>query len=125
MAAQAEPSRSAFDTAKLVLAISFLVAGIVGFYYFSAQALLYRVLGVLAMAGVAVALVFSTALGGVILGFLKESRMEVRKVIWPTRQETVQATLVVVALVFIVGLILWLLDMLLFWGIGVLTGQKV
>jgi preprotein translocase subunit SecE len=125
MAAQAEPSTSAFDTAKLVLALAFLVAGIVGFYYFSAQAMLYRVLGVLAMAGVASALLFTTALGEMVLGFLKESRTEVRKVIWPTRQETVQATLVVVALVFVVGLILWLLDMVLFWGIGVITGQKV
>ena len=125
MAAQAEPSTSAFDTAKLVLAIGILIAGIAGFYYFSAQALLYRVLGVIAVAGVAVALIYNTALGGSIWGFIKEARMEVRKVIWPTRQETVQATLVVVALVFLVGLILWLLDMFLFWGIGILTGQKV
>ncbi|MBS1214748.1 MAG: protein translocase subunit SecE [Proteobacteria bacterium] len=125
MAAQAEPSTSAFDTAKLVLAIGILIAGIAGFYYFSAQALLYRVLGVIAVAGVAVALIYNTALGGSIWGFIKEARIEVRKVIWPTRQETVQATLVVVALVFLVGLILWLLDMFLFWGIGILTGQKV
>ena len=125
MAAQAEPRTSAFDTAKLVLAIGILIAGIAGFYYFSAQALLYRVLGVIAVGGVAVALIYNTALGGTIWGFIKEARVEVRKVIWPTRQETVQATLVVVALVFLVGLILWLLDMFLFWGIGVMTGQKV
>jgi preprotein translocase subunit SecE len=125
MAAQAEPSTSAFDTVKLVLAVAFLITGIAGFYYFSEQAMLYRVLGVLVMAGFASSLLFTTALGEIVLGFLKESRMEVRKVIWPTRQETLQATLVVVALVFIVGLILWLLDMVLFWGIGVITGQKV
>src|SRR5512139_805073 len=110
MAAQAEPSRSAFDTAKLVLAISFLIAGIVGFYYFSAEALFYRVLGVLAMAGVAVALVFTTQLGSSIMAFLQDARIEVRKVIWPTRQETLQATMIVIALVFVVGLILWILD---------------
>lgn len=125
MAAQAEPSASAFDTAKLVLAIGVIIAGIFGFYYFSAQALLYRVLGIIGVSGIAIALIYSTALGGTIWDFLKESRMEVRKVIWPTRQETVQATLVVVALVFLVGLILWLLDMFLFWGISVMTGQKV
>lgn len=125
MAAQAEPSASAFDTAKLVLAVGVIIAGIVGFYYFSAHALLYRVLGMLGVAGVAIALIYNTAMGGTIWEFLKESRMEVRKVIWPTRQETVQATLVVVALVFLVGLILWLLDMFLFWGITSVTGQKV
>jgi len=125
MAAQAEPSASAFDTAKLVLAVGVIIAGIVGFYYFSAHALLYRVLGMLGVAGVAIALIYNTAMGGSIWEFLKESRMEVRKVIWPTRQETVQATLVVVALVFLVGLILWLLDMFLFWGISSMTGQKV
>lgn len=125
MAAQAEPISSGFDTAKLVLAIAILIAGIVGFYYFSAQALLYRVLGVLGTGGVAIALVFTTSLGNTILGFLRESRVEVRKVIWPSRQETVQATMVVVALVFVVGVILWLLDMFLFWGVAHLTGQKV
>jgi len=125
MAAQAEPSTSAFDTLKLLLAISLLIAGIAGFYYFSDQALLYRVLGVLGFAGMAVALLFTTAVGRDLWGFFKESRTEVRKVIWPTRQETVQATLVVVALVFLMGLILWFLDMFLFWGVGIVTGQKV
>ncbi|MDD5034195.1 MAG: preprotein translocase subunit SecE [Methylococcaceae bacterium] len=125
MAAQAEPSKSPLDTAKLVLAISLLIAGILGFYYFSAWATVYRVIGILAVAGMAVALLFTTALGETIWGFIKESKVEVRKVVWPTRQETMQATMMVVALVFVVGLILWLLDMFLFWGVGILTGQKV
>jgi preprotein translocase subunit SecE len=125
MAVQAEPGTSAFDTVKMLFAISLLIAGIAGFYYFSDQVLLYRVLGVLGFAGMAVALLFTTALGKEIWGFLREARTEVRKVVWPTRQETLQATLVVVALVFLVGLILWFLDMVLFWGIGILTGQRV
>jgi len=125
MAVQAEPSTSAFDTAKLLFAISLMIAGIAGFYYFSDQALLYRVVGVLSLAGLAVALLFTTAFGKGLWGLVKESRTEVRKVVWPTRQETVHATLMVVALVFLVGLILWILDMFLFWGISILTGQKV
>jgi preprotein translocase subunit SecE len=125
MATQAEASTSQFDTAKLTLAIAFLIAGIAGFYYFSQLATIYRVLIVLGAAGLSVGLIYTTALGGTILGFLKESKAEVRRVIWPTRQETVQATMVVVALVFLVGVILWLLDMILFWGVGLLTGQKV
>ena len=114
-----------FDTVKLLLAISLLIAGIAGFYYFSAHALVYRVVGILVVAGVSVGLVLTTAIGGKVWGFIKESKVEVRKVIWPTRQETMQATMLVVALVFIVGLILWLMDMFLFWGVGILTGQKV
>ena len=125
MAAHAETSTSALDTAKLVAAIVVVIVGIVGFYYFASQALLYRVLGVMGMAGVAAALVATTSLGGSIWEFLKDARMEVRKVVWPTRQETVQATLVVIALVFLVGLFLWLLDMFLAWGVGLILGQKV
>lgn len=123
MAARAESSASVIDTAKLVLAIVVLVGGIVGFYYFSSYGLLYRILGVVAFTMAAFGLVLTTTAGQAFLGFLKDARIEVRKVVWPTRQETVQATLVVVALVFLVGLILWLLDMMLFWGISTLTGQ--
>jgi len=125
MAAHAETNASAFDTVKITLAIAILLVGIAGFYYFSAQSLLYRVLGILVVGSVSVGLLFSTALGHLIWGFVKESRTEVRKVIWPTKQETMQATMMVVALVFLVGLFLWLLDMFLFWGVGVVTGQKV
>ncbi len=114
-----------FDTVKLVLVISLLILGITGFYYFASYALVYRVLGILAVFGLAVALVFTTAIGRKAWGFITESKMEVRKVIWPTRQETMQATMLVVAVVFSVGLILWLMDMVLFWAVGILTGQKV
>lgn len=124
MAARAESGTSAFDTAKLVLAVVLLVVGVVGFHYFSGQILAYRVLGVLALSIAAIATVLTTALGKSFLEFLTEARIEVRKVVWPTRQETIQSTLVVVALVFLMGIILWMLDMALFWGISSLTGGK-
>jgi preprotein translocase subunit SecE len=125
MAAQAETRESLFDNVKLLLAIVLLIAGIAGFYYFAAQPLVIRVVGLLVVAAIVVGLISMTAIGKQALGFMRESRAEVRKVIWPTRQETMQATMLVVALVFIVGLVLWLLDMFLFWGVGLLTGQKV
>ena len=125
MAAQAESSTSIFDTVKLVLVIVLLISGIGGFYYFASYAQVYRVLGILVVFGMAVSLVFTTAIGKQAWGFITESKMEVRKVIWPTRQETMQATMLVVAVVFSVGLILWLMDMVLFWAVGLLTGQKV
>ncbi|HYE34940.1 preprotein translocase subunit SecE [Methylocaldum sp.] len=123
MAARAESNSSAIDTAKLVLAIGLLIAGVVGFYYFSQYLLLYRVLGVVGLTIASMAMILTTSLGKSFWGFLKEARVEVRKVVWPTRQETVQATLIVVALVFVVGLMLWFLDMFLFWVISQLTGQ--
>jgi preprotein translocase subunit SecE len=123
MAARAESHASAFDTVKLVVAIIFLVAGVVGYYYFTDLQLLYRILGVVGLSVLSLGVILTTAMGKSFLVFLRESRLEVRRVVWPTRQETMQATLVVVALVFLVGLILWFLDMALFWAISSLTGE--
>ena len=123
MAGQSDSGTSIIDIIKLVFSIALIVGGIVAFYYFADQSLLYRVLGLVALAIVAILVVFSTAIGTRLWEFIKEARTEVRRVIWPTRQETTQTTLIVVVMVFIMGLILWLLDMFLFWGVRVLTGQ--
>jgi preprotein translocase subunit SecE len=123
MNARAESSSSLLDTVKLVAAVAILIAGIVGFYQFADKALAYRVLGVIAATLTAIGLATTTAMGRLFLAFLADSRVEVRKVVWPTRQETMQSTLVVVALVFLVGILLWSLDALLYWGISSLTGQ--
>ena len=123
MSAKADSSSSGIDIVKLVLAIIVLIGGIVGYYHFADKSLIYRVLGVLLSGLLSMGKVLTTQLGRQFLGFLVEARVEVRKVVWPNRQETVQSTLVVVALVFLVGLILWTLDAGLFWGISRLTGQ--
>jgi len=68
-------------------------------------------------------LVLLTALGQRLVSFSRESRVELRKVVWPTRQETIQITLIVLVLVFLIGLFLWLVDSLLFWGVQMITGQ--
>jgi preprotein translocase subunit SecE len=113
---------SKLDSFKLLLAIAVLIFGIAGFYYFEAESQLYRVLGVVFMAGVAVAISSTTRLGQGLIGFARESRMEVRKVVWPTRQETVQTTFMVIVAVIIIGIFLWLIDMLLAEAIQLLTG---
>ena len=110
------------DTFKLLLAIAVLIAGIVGFYYYEAESLLYRVLGVVLAAGVAIAISATTVLGQNLIGFGREARMEVRKVVWPSRQETVQTTFMVIVAVIIIGIFLWLIDMLLAEAIQLLTG---
>ena len=123
MTAESESKTAVLDVVRQVLAFALVIVGIVGFYYFSEQSLLYRVLALVAVVIVSAFLVLSTALGRRIWSFMKESRVEVRKVIWPSRQETTQTTLIVFVMVFLVGMVLWLLDMFLFWGVRVLTGQ--
>jgi preprotein translocase subunit SecE len=124
MVAKAETEVSnKLDTFKLVLAIAMLLAGIGGFYYYADASLLYRVLGLVGVAIVAAGIAFTTSTGHAILSFGREARAEVRKVVWPTRQETVQTTLMVVVAVILLGIFLWLVDMLLLEAVQVLTGR--
>ncbi|MDH5231478.1 MAG: preprotein translocase subunit SecE [Gammaproteobacteria bacterium] len=111
------------DRIKLILAVLILGGGIVGFYYYADQSVLYRVLALLALLGVSVAIALSTEIGRSSWSFFKEARTEVRKVVWPTRKETSQTTLLIMLSVMIVGVFLWLLDMGLLWGVKILTGQ--
>ena len=111
------------DSFKLIIAIVLLIAGIAQFYYFETESLLYRVLGLLAFIAVAAGVVYTTRIGQNVWAFARDARTEVRKVIWPTRQETMQTTLMVVVMVILVGIMLWLFDMFLRWAVLMLTGQ--
>jgi len=113
-----EPTTSAFDTLKLMLALLILLAGIVGFYYFEDESQLLRVIGILAVAAVAFFIVSVTDVGRRSLGFVKDARVEVRKVVWPTRQETFQTTVAVLIMVVIVAIMLWLIDLALGTGVN-------
>jgi preprotein translocase subunit SecE len=115
MAAKAEAQTSAVDNVKLVLAVGLVVAAIFAFYVFSEQSLLLRVVGLLLVAGVAALIAAGTAPGRRALAFAKDARAEVRKVVWPSRQETLQTTLAVFVMVIIVAILLWLMDMMLGW----------
>lgn len=117
MVAKTEERSSGLDTVKLLIAIVVLIGGIFGFHYFEDQSQLLRVLGVIAMSVLGFVIVATTALGKRGLGFAKDSRTEVRKVVWPTRQETIQTTLAVLVMVVIVAIMLWLVDMFLGWGV--------
>jgi preprotein translocase subunit SecE len=111
------------DTVKLLLSIILLVAGIAGFYYYEAEGLIYRVLGLLVFVLIALGTVYTTNLGQKIVGFGRESRAEVRKVFWPTRQETIQTTLMVLVAVIVLGIFLWFIDMMLVNAVQYLTGR--
>ena len=122
MSANTQVESSALDTVKLTLAAGIIVAAILGFYYFDAYSQLLRVLGLLAVVIVAVFIAYQTLLGKRVWHFVSDAKVEVRKVVWPSRQETVQTTLIVFVMVLIMGVVLWLFDMLLGAILRALTG---
>ncbi|HCU53098.1 MAG TPA: preprotein translocase subunit SecE [Gammaproteobacteria bacterium] len=111
------------DKIKLGLAALALVAGIGGYYYLGDKALLIRVLVLLAALVVTVVIALTTAVGRAAQEFTRDSLVELRKVVWPTRKDTVQITLVVVAMVVFVALFLWIIDWGLLAAVKALTGQ--
>ena len=101
------------DKVKLGLAILLVIGGIVGFYWFGDQALLYRVLGMLVIFGIAVAIAVTTQLGQRVVSFGRSATLEMRKTVWPTRKETTQTTIIVVVFVTVLGLAIWVIDSVL------------
>lgn len=117
-------STSRYDSLLLLAAVIVLVGGMTAFYYFIDQVhSVVRLLGLLVAVGSALALVYQTELGRTLWSFITGARTELRKVVWPTRQETVQMTLMIAVVVVIMSLAIWLLDTLLLWAVKYLTGQ--
>lgn len=113
-----------YDSLLLAAAVMLLVGALGSFYYFSSEInALIRTLGLLAAIAVALALVYRTTLGRSVWGYIVGARTELRKVVWPSRQETLQATLMIAVVVLITALLLWGLDSLLLWGVKLLTGR--
>ncbi len=111
------------DKIKLIVAAGLIAAGIVGFYYFDPEtAFLYRLLGMLTAFVVSVVVAKQTVIGTASWDFGRSAYVEIRKVVWPTRQETFQTTLIIFVMVLIIGLMLWLFDRVLLIGVQSLTG---
>jgi preprotein translocase subunit SecE len=108
---------------KWIVVFALVAVAVVGNSYFSDQSLLYRVLGIVALAVVAGLVALQTAKGAAFWALIKGARTEIRKVVWPTRQETIQTTLIVVAMVLILGFVLWIFDTILMSILRLLTGQ--
>ncbi|WP_268798250.1 preprotein translocase subunit SecE [Pseudomonas huanghezhanensis] len=119
---KAEALDSRFDLLKWLVVVVLVVVGVVGNQYYSAQPILYRVLALLAIAVVAAFIGLQTGKGKAFFVLAKEARAEIRKVVWPTRQETTQTTLIVVAVVLVMALLLWGLDSLLGWLVSLIVG---
>ena len=111
------------DKIKLLLAVLLVIGGVAGYYIFADAPMIVRVLSVLA----------GLVLGGVVAGmsqtgrqffqFAGEARDEAKKVVWPTRKETLQTTAIVFAFVVIMAMFLWLVDGSLLWGMKKLIGR--
>ena len=123
METKVEEQPTFVDTAKLALAIVIVVAGLVGYYYFASSSTLLRVLGVILALAVGAVVAFTSLQGRLLWKFIQGARVELNKVVWPTREETVQTTLVVLVIALLGGVFFWLLDTFLLWLTTRVTGQ--
>lgn len=125
MSSKSESVSSPLDTALLVVAVLVLAGSIFGFYYVKGEvADPVRVIGILVGAAIAVVIALQTQLGRLVWSYLQGSRTELRKVVWPTRKETAQTTLIILFVVLLVGVFMWGLDAILLWGVQALTGAR-
>jgi preprotein translocase subunit SecE len=115
MSTAAEQKSGHLDALKWLVVVLLLGGGIYANYSFAEQPLLYRVVGLVVVAGVAGAIAFATSQGASFYALLKGAQIEARRVVWPTRQERNQTTLVVVGFILVMALILWGLDSLFGW----------
>jgi len=112
-----EGGNSAADIAKLTLALLILAAGVVGYYWYNDLAAWQRLLMLIGGFVLGGAVGYFTRSGHALRDFFSESIFELRKVVWPTRQETVQTTLVIMLVVVILSILLGLIDLFLNWAI--------
>jgi preprotein translocase subunit SecE len=121
---QAEKSGVAFvDVFKIALAAAALIGGVVAYYWFKDEPQVVRVLMVLGGLIAGLVLLYWSAPGRELWGYVQSSRVELRKMVWPTRQETWRTTLVVFVFVMALAVFFWIVDMGLAWGARHVTGQ--
>ncbi|MFV8818742.1 preprotein translocase subunit SecE [Haliea sp. E17] len=118
----AETTGSRFDGLKWLVVVALIAVAVLGNSFYADQSMLYRVLGIVVLGVIAALVALKTAKGAAFWSLVKGARTEIRKVVWPTRQEAVQTTLMVVAFVVLVALFLWGLDTLLGWAASQVIG---
>ncbi|ANI29566.1 preprotein translocase subunit SecE [Yersinia entomophaga] len=121
---EAQGSGRGLEAVKWLVVAVLLVAAIVGNYYYRDFSLPLRALAVVVIIAVAGAVALMTVKGKATVAFAREARTEVRKVIWPTRQETLHTTLIVAAVTAVMSLILWGLDGILVRLVSFITGLR-
>lgn len=121
--AENQSSAKSLETIKIVVALFVLLASLVGYYVYSEVHAVVRVLGLLAGVAIAAAIFYQSEKGKSWFSYVSHAQKEVKQVIWPTRQETVQMTLIVFVAVIVMSIFLWLVDMFFLWAVQLLTGQ--
>lgn len=116
---------SSLDFLKWGVIFLLLASAVGANIVYAEQSVLYRALGIVALIVIAGLVAMQTEKGRNAVAFAKESRTEIRKVVWPTRQEAVQTTGIVLFATFLMSLLLWGLDSVLFWVVGLVTGLQV
>lgn len=125
MSTNVETPSNSMDTVKWLVSIALLLGAVVGNYMYADLSVLVRAVGVVVAVAAALGLLATTEKGRTFMAFAKESRIEVRKVVWPTRQETTHTTFIVMLATVVMALILWGLDGILFRVVGFLTGLEI
>ena len=123
MDTKVETEPTMVDTAKLAAAVAIALVGFVAYYYFGDASVALRSLGVLVAVGIAVFVALQSAQGQTLWRFIQGARVELRKVVWPTREETIQTTIAVLVFALIMGVFFWLLDLGLLYATSKITGQ--
>lgn len=109
---------------KWIIIAAILLGGVVANLHYAEIDVAYRAASGIVLGIIVVGIIYTTSQGRQVFSFAKQSRTEMRKVVWPTRQETVQTALVVVGMVVVTALILWGFDTLFMWLVGLITGQR-
>ena len=122
MSANTESQSNPMDGLKWVITIALLAAAVVGNYVYGDVMVVFRALGVILLVVLAAGVASRTAKGQTFINFAKESRIEVRKVVWPSRKEATHTTAIVLIATVIVALLLWGLDGILVRVVGMATG---
>lgn len=123
MNAKSESGAGALDAVKLGLAAALMLGGIVAYYYFNEHSVLLRAGGVIVGVALALLVMMQSSQGRELWRFIQNSRVELRKVVWPTRNEVRNTTFAVVVFVVIMGVFFWILDFFLLKLTQMLTGQ--
>ena len=117
------PVAGTADKAKLIVAILVVIAGVAAFYVLTDQPVWVRWVAVAASLILAAVVIGFSSYGTEFRRFVELARIELRKIVWPTREETGKMTAVVLMFVVVAGIFFWLLDLVLAWATKTLTGQ--
>jgi preprotein translocase subunit SecE len=121
MSEKVDSEDTKLDWIKWLIVVAIVLAGVYANSYFATGSLLLRTVGLAVAAGVAGWTAAQTRRGRAFVNLCLDARVEIRKVVWPTRQETTQTTIVVLIVIFVVALILWLLD----WGLNGIVSSVI